>query len=123
LLFSVILLFCSFLPMVGCAVVWLPLGLSVLVSQGTIPGIVFMILCAIFISFLDNFLRPFFLRDRVKIHPLLIFFSIVGGLKAFGFNGILLGPLVIILFFTIVDIALEEEKKPDDGTEREIEEE
>ena len=34
---------------------------------------------------------------------------ITGGITAFGFNGIVLGPLIIILFFTIVDIALEEE--------------
>jgi predicted PurR-regulated permease PerM len=45
----------------------------------------------------------------VKIHPLLIFFSIIGGIKVFGFNGVLIGPLIIILFFTIVDIALEED--------------
>jgi predicted PurR-regulated permease PerM len=50
-----------------------------------------------------------FLKDRIKIHPLLIFFSIIGGLQVFGFNGIILGPLVVILFFTIVDIALEED--------------
>lgn len=109
LLFSVITLFASFIPMVGCALVWLPLGLSIFISSGTVTGLVFMALCAVFISFLDNFLRPFFLKDRIKIHPLLIFFSIIGGLKVFGFNGVILGPLVIILFFTIVDIALEEE--------------
>jgi predicted PurR-regulated permease PerM len=110
LLFSVLILFCSFIPMVGCALVWLPLGLGILVSGNTVSALVFLALCAVFISFLDNFLRPFFLKDRVKIHPLLIFFSILGGLKVFGINGILLGPLVIILFFTIVDISLEEEQ-------------
>ena len=109
LLFSVLILFCSFIPMVGCALVWMPLGAGLVITQGLTTGIVFMILCAILISFLDNFLRPFFLRDRIKIHPLLIFFSIIGGLQFFGFNGILLGPLVVILFFTIVDIALEED--------------
>lgn len=109
LLFSVLILFSSFIPMVGCAIVWLPLGLGVIVTHGLTAGIVFMVLCAVFISFLDNFLRPMFLKDRIKIHPLLIFFSIIGGLQVFGFNGILLGPLVIILFFTIVDIALEED--------------
>jgi predicted PurR-regulated permease PerM len=131
LLFSVLILFCSFVPMVGCALVWLPLGITVIISKGLVTGIVFLVLCAIFISFLDNFLRPFFLKDRIKIHPLLIFFSILGGLQVFGFNGILLGPLVIILFFTIVDITLEEEvltmspsgesqpkqKRPEDETE------
>jgi predicted PurR-regulated permease PerM len=113
LLFSVMLLFSSFIPMVGCAMVWFPLGLSVLVTSGLSTGITFLVLCAVFISFLDNFLRPFFLKDRIKIHPLLIFFSIIGGLKVFGFNGIILGPLVIILFFTILDIALEEETQHD----------
>lgn len=109
LLFSVMILFSSFIPMVGCAIVWLPLGLSVLLSSGTAAGVTFLALCAVFISFLDNFLRPLFLKDRIKVHPLLIFFSILGGLKVFGFNGIILGPLIIILFFTILDIALEEE--------------
>lgn len=109
LLFSVLILFSSFIPIFGCAAIWLPLGVSILISQGLTHGIIFMVLCAIFISFLDNFLRPFFLRDRIKIHPLLIFFSILGGIKLFGLNGVLLGPVVVILFFTIVDIVLEEE--------------
>ena len=108
-LFSVLILFSSFIPMVGCALIWLPLGLSLAVSRTMTTAIVFMALCAVFISFLDNFLRPFFLKDRIKIHPLLIFFSILGGLKVFGLNGIILGPVVVILFFTIVDMALEEE--------------
>jgi predicted PurR-regulated permease PerM len=113
LLFSVLLLFSSFIPIVGCALIWLPLGLSVLALQGVVSGITFLALCALFISFLDNFLRPFFLKDRIKIHPLLIFFSILGGIAAFGLNGILLGPIIVILFFTIVDIALEEESNPE----------
>ena len=109
LLFSFLLFFCSFIPMFGCALVWLPLGISVLITRSLISGIVFLLLCAFFISFLDNFLRPMFLKDRIKIHPLLIFFSILGGIKVFGFNGIILGPLVVILFFTIVDMAQEED--------------
>ncbi len=111
LLFSLLVMFSSFVPIFGCAVVWFPIGLSLVVARGTASGIVFMVLCAFFISFLDNFLRPFFLKDRIKIHPLLIFFSILGGLQVFGFNGILLGPIVVILFFTIVDILLEDDSQ------------
>lgn len=109
LLFAALVLFASFIPMVGTALVWIPLGFSILVTGNIAGGTVFMVLCAFFIAFLDNFLRPLFLKDRIKIHPLLIFFSILGGLSAFGFNGIVLGPLIIIFFFTIMDIALEEE--------------
>jgi predicted PurR-regulated permease PerM len=67
-------------------------------------GILFLILSAITISFLDNFLRPFFLKERIKVHPLIIFFAILGGIQLFGVNGLLLGPIVIIFFFTILDI-------------------
>lgn len=116
LLFSVLILFSSFVPLFGCALIWLPLGLSTMLSQGLATGITFMVLCAVFISFLDNFLRPFFLKDRIKIHPLLIFFAILGGLKVFGFNGILLGPIIVILFFMIVDISLEDDSAHPDKT-------
>lgn len=109
LLFSVLILFSSFIPLVGTALIWFPLGVSLLVTHGAALGITFMVLCAVFISFMDNFLRPFFLKDRIKIHPLLIFFSILGGIQVFGLNGILLGPIIIILFFTVVDITLEED--------------
>jgi len=109
LLFATLVLFASFIPMVGTALVWVPIGFSILVTGNVAGAVLFFVLCAFFIAFLDNFLRPFFLKDRIKIHPLLIFFSILGGITAFGINGIVLGPLIIILFFTIVDIALEEE--------------
>lgn len=109
LLFSTLVLFASFIPMVGTTIVWVPLGLTLIVEGTVGKAVLFLVLCAFFIAFLDNFLRPYFLKDRIKIHPLLIFFSILGGISAFGINGIVLGPLIIILFFTIVDIALEEE--------------
>ena len=83
---------------------------SLLISFGA-AVILFLILAAITISFLDNFLRPFFLKDRIKVHPLIIFFAILGGIQLFGMNGLLLGPLVIILFFTILDILSNNEKE------------
>ncbi|WP_255945199.1 AI-2E family transporter [Brucepastera parasyntrophica] len=84
-------------------------GIGLIFTKGVGYGIAFLLTSALFISFFDNFLRPFFLKEQIRVHPLLIFFSILGGIKAFGFNGILLGPIIIILFFTIVDIALEQE--------------
>jgi predicted PurR-regulated permease PerM len=90
----------SFLPMVGASLVWLPLSLARILNGDLPGGIALLLLSGLFISTLDNFIRPILLRDRLKIHPLLIFFSILGGLEIFGFNGIILGPLILILFFT-----------------------
>ena len=63
-----------------------------------------MCISGVCISFLDNFLRPLFLKDRINVHPLVIFFSILGGINLFGMNGLILGPLIVILFFTVLDL-------------------
>ncbi len=108
LTFAVILIFCSFIPMVGAGTVWIPLGIARIVAGDAVGGVIFLVLCAFFVSTLDNFLRPLFLRDRIKLHPLIIFFSILGGLAAFGFNGLVLGPMVVIFFLTVLDLFLTE---------------
>lgn len=104
LLFSVVLMFASFIPLLGASLVWLPVGIVMCITVSVFKGILFLLLCGFCVSFLDNFLRPFLLKDRINIHPLIIFFSILGGLKVFGMNGLILGPLVVILFFTVLDL-------------------
>ena len=61
----------------------------------------------------DNFIRPIVLGEQIKIHPLLLFFSITGGLAVFGFNGLILGPIILILFIAAGDLyrALNEESE------------
>jgi predicted PurR-regulated permease PerM len=49
-----------------------------------------------------------FLQNRIQLHPLIIFFAILGGLQMFGFNGLILGPMVVILFLTVLDLFLTE---------------
>jgi predicted PurR-regulated permease PerM len=94
----------SFVPMVGTSLVWFPLSLIIALS-GNIPrALLFFVLAAFFVSFVDNFMKPVILGDRLRIHPLLIFFAIVGGLNIFGFNGLILGPLIVIIFFSAVEL-------------------
>jgi predicted PurR-regulated permease PerM len=52
----------------------------------------------------DNLLRPFFISTRTKIHPLLLFFAVLGGVQAFGLIGLVAGPLVATLFLTLIEI-------------------
>ena len=111
LLLAILTFFSSFLPLIGCGFVWGPVGIGLFFSEGPLKAIVFLIVAAIGISSLDNILRPFFLKNRIKVHPFLIFFSMLGGIKLFSFNGIILGPMIIILFFTILDIALDKQEK------------
>ncbi|MEL3911535.1 AI-2E family transporter [Treponema pedis] len=113
LLLAILTFFTTFLPLVGCGVIWFPLGISMCFTHSPFKGILFLIIAGSVISLMDGFLRPFFLKDRIKIHPLLIFFSMLGGVKMFALNGIILGPMIVILFFTVLDMALETEEKKD----------
>ena len=106
LAFAILIFFCSFIPMLGCAAIWFPLGAARVLSGDLLGGIVFLVLCAFFISTMDNFLRPLFLKDRINLHPLVIFFAIMGGVAVFGFNGLVLGPMLIIFFLTVLDLFL-----------------
>jgi predicted PurR-regulated permease PerM len=110
LVFAGLVLICSFIPIFGAGLVWFPLGLIRLLDGKIVEGIVFLIVSGFFISTLDNFIRPIFLQNRIHLHPLFIFVSILGGVITFGFNGLILGPMVVILFLTVLDLFLTEHK-------------
>jgi predicted PurR-regulated permease PerM len=110
LVFAVLTFICVFIPMIGGSLVWLPLGIVRILSGNLAGGIVFLLVSALCISSLDNFLRPMFLQNRIQLHPLIIFFSILGGLSTLGFNGLILGPMIVIFFLTVLDLFLTEHK-------------
>jgi predicted PurR-regulated permease PerM len=110
LVFAILTIICAFIPMLGAGIVWLPLGVFICINGEIVRGIIFLILCGGIISLLDNILRPLFLQERVKLHPLIIFFAILGGIFSFGFNGLILGPMLVIIFLTVLDLFLNEHK-------------
>jgi predicted PurR-regulated permease PerM len=110
LILAMLTFICVFIPMIGGGLVWLPLGLIRIISGDMMGGILFLIVSAFFISLLDNVLRPMFLKERIQLHPLIIFFAIMGGISVYGFNGLILGPIVVILFLTVLDLFLNEHK-------------
>jgi len=110
LVLAVLTFIIVFIPMIGAGLVYLPLTVLKIVSGDIAGGLIFLVVSVIFISGIDNVLRPFFLRDRIQLHPLIIFFAILGGIFVFGFNGFILGPVLVILFLTVLDMFLTEHK-------------
>jgi predicted PurR-regulated permease PerM len=102
--FACLTFVCVFIPMFGGALVWMPIGIARILSGDVFGGVLLTIVSAICISLFDNVLRPFLLRDKLHLHPLIIFFSILGGLTTFGFNGLILGPLVVTMFLTVLEM-------------------
>ena len=110
LVLSVLTFLLVFIPILGATIIYVPLTIMMLMRGDIAIGIIFFIISAIFISGIDNILRPIFLKDRIKLHPLIIFFAILGGLAVFGFNGLILGPVLVIFFLTVLDLFLIEHK-------------
>jgi predicted PurR-regulated permease PerM len=91
----------SIVPGVGAALVWVPAAI-ILVATGSLwQGIGLTLFCGLVVGSVDNLLRPILVGRDTKMHELLIFFSTLGGLLAFGAMGFILGPVIAALFLTI----------------------
>ena len=104
--------FFSVLPVVGTSAVWIPMAAYLILSGSLARGIVLLILGASVIGLVDNFVRPMIIKGRSEgMHLLLVFFALGGGIYYFGPAGLVLGPLVISLLLTFLEIYKEEFKE------------
>lgn len=94
----------SFIPILGAGSVWVPAAIILFLTGNTKSAIILTIYGALVISAVDNFLKPLLMRGKNKIHPLLLFLSIIGGLALVGPIGILLGPITIAVFLAALKI-------------------
>jgi predicted PurR-regulated permease PerM len=102
--FGISMFFAALIPFVGAALVWIP-GVIYLYLQGSVVmAVVLLAWGGLIVSMIDTFLRPIFISGRARLHFLLVFFGILGGLMAFGAKGFFLGPLVIALSLFLVEV-------------------
>ncbi len=95
---------CSFLPIVGSAIIWVPAIIFLLVKGLLLKALVLAIVGVFGIGMVDNVMRPVIMRGRLRMPLLAIFFSVLGGIELFGLIGLVMGPLVLAVFISIVDI-------------------
>ena len=103
-LWGVIMGFLAFLPIVGIGLVLVPSGIFLILNQRILAGIFMILFYGILSLGIEYIFKPKIVGNRVKIHPLVVFFAIIGGLKLYGILGIIYGPLIITLFLTLADI-------------------
>ena len=94
----------ALIPMLGTAVVWLPIGLITLALGNIWQGITILLVGSLIIGSVDNILRPYLVGKNTSLHPLLVFLSTVGGISFFGIAGFLLGPVTVVLFLNLLEI-------------------
>lgn len=101
LVFGVIGVILALIPMVGPALLWVPAAIW-LAIQGHHGYAIFLALWgAVVVSLVDNLLRPLLISGRVEVPTLAVFVGVMGGLAAFGFIGLFVGPIVLGLLVAL----------------------
>jgi len=114
LVFGVLGALFALVPMVGTAIVWIPAVLWLL-AQGQPYFALFMLVWGVIVvGGVDNFLRPMLISGRAEVPTLAVFIGVMGGLSAFGFIGLFLGPIVLGLVVALLRFTTEE-LVPDSG--------
>jgi predicted PurR-regulated permease PerM len=96
-LWSLMVVFAAVIPLVGSPLAWVPAGLYLLLNGSTGRGIGLLIYGVVVISGIDNVIKPLILKGAAKIHMMLAFLSILGGVFTFGPKGLIVGPVVLSL--------------------------
>ncbi len=112
LLWGVVMIFFSMIPMAGAFVVWVPAAIYLVVTGHVGAAIALTIWGLLVIGSIDNFLRPKLVGEKTRLHELLIFFSVLGGLQVFGVLGLVLGPVVVAITMALLDILRHADSSP-----------
>lgn len=103
-IWTLVMLLFSVIPMVGTSIIWVPAGIILLATGYIWQGVFLLAFGALVISSIDNILRPKLVGKDTQMHPLLIFFATLGGIILFGLPGFVIGPIIISLFVALAEI-------------------
>ncbi len=104
-MFVIFLTALSFIPL-GSGIVTIPLGIGMAVFGNVVGGIFIVVFHIVVTTSIDNVLRPFLVPRSAHLHPALMLLAVFAGLQMFGFWGIVLGPVLMIVIVTTISMYL-----------------
>lgn len=107
LMWTTIMIILAFIPLLGISIIFVPVCLYLLVTGHILAAILLFIYCSMIALATENWFKPLFMGNRVQLNSILVFFSIIGGMSAFGMGGIFYGPLIVTIFLTVANLYLE----------------
>jgi predicted PurR-regulated permease PerM len=96
--------FFSFVPLVGSALIWVPVAISLMASGHLGRGILLVLICAVIVGAVDNIVRPWLISGRAEMGGLMVFIGVLGGIAAFGLLGVVLGPIVVAMLASVLEV-------------------
>ena len=106
-LWAVVMALSSLLPAVGTGIIWVPVSIYLFATTALWRGVTMVLAGMFIIGTIDNVLRPILIGRETKMPDFVVLVTTLGGLAAFGFNGLLIGPVAAALFLTIWSSASE----------------
>lgn len=97
----------SFVPVIGTAIVWIPIVVALAITGSTWSAIGLLAYCIVVVGGVDNILRPLVSKGHMALPNLLVFLTLFGGLQVWGMKGLVLGPLVGSLAMTALRLRVE----------------
>lgn len=91
-------------PVLGTFVIWAPAAAMLAAEGHWVKALVLVLWGATAIALIDNLLYPVLVGSQLQLHPVLVFFSVVGGLAFYGAAGVILGPLTLAMTIALLDI-------------------
>jgi len=107
-LWGVVMTLLSLIPVVGAALIWLPVAVYLFATGNWVHGTILFAFGAGVIGLVDNVLRPVLVGRDTKLPDYMVLLSTLGGFVLFGMNGFVIGPLIAALFVTFWDIFVRE---------------
>lgn len=102
-LFSAVMFIFALIPFIGTPMVLIP-GAIYLAATGQWKSAIFLAVWALaVVASIDNLIRPLFISGGSKVHLLIVFIGVIGGLAAWGILGLFYGPLLISMFVFFLD--------------------
>lgn len=95
------------IPLLGAPILYVPLSLMLLSQGKYTEGIALVAVGFLVVSNIDNVLRPFIIGAKVDLHPMAVFFSLLGGVFLFGPVGIMAGPMILSVLLVLVETVRE----------------
>jgi predicted PurR-regulated permease PerM len=96
--------FFSLVPVVGSALIWMPISISLMAGGHIGRGIFLVIACIVIVGTVDNVIRPWLISGRAEMSGLVVFISVLGGIAVFGMLGAVLGPIVVAMAGSMLDV-------------------
>lgn len=110
LLLGVISVILCIVPLLGAPVIYIPVALVHFARGDVQAGAITLGVGFLIVSQIDNLIKPFLIGSRVNLHPMAIFFAILGGVLLVGPIGVMIGPVLLAVLLALVDVWRERAK-------------